>query len=579
MSTAFRPSSQPAQSPSAARPWGRIGIIGIVAALAVGIGLAAGSFLTTRAAIIGSGSAYVPPDAAMYVEVRLEPSAGQDRALREVLGRFPAIDALDLDRPLTEQLADMLDGAIAGEGVEVTWSDDVAPWTDGRAAVAVLKLPEAATDPTADPSSMDDAPPMLVMLGVTGAAEARSSLTLILDRAGAPVTATREHRGVTIHVVDDDEGAYAVTDDQLLVAPSAEDIVAALDTEASGATLAGREEVLAHVDALPDDWLAFGVFDLTSAMGAAMDAAGAADDAAAAAMSRILQHQPMMGAFTVAATENGVAFHTAGPPATGPFAPEDIERGFAAEVPDDVLYLSEGGNLGAALAEMIAAVKEAAAADPATAEPIATAESALGADLEELVAWVGDGALAIGWDGEQAYGGLLLEMIDPEAAQRRVDQLVTFAGLAAMDPSGNVRVEETQVADTPVTTIWYTDPTMAGMAPMELTDVGVQLAVTEDRVLIGIGDRFVRRVLELGGADALASAPRYADAIAAFGGPSTTGTAWLDIAGTVDAARGALPDLGAMEEVFEWLEPFDRLVSVGQLEDGVVVQHSELFIR
>jgi hypothetical protein len=577
VSTAFRPSTQPARPPSA-RPWGRIGIIGIVGALAVGIGLAAGSFLTTRAAIIGSASAYVPPDAVMYVEVRLEPSAGQDSALRELLGRFPAIDGLNLDRPLTEGLAEMLDSAIAGGGVQVSWSDDVAPWTDGRAAVAVLELPEAAIDPAADPADMTDAPPMLVMLGVNDAAEARSSLTRILDRAGAPATATREHRGVTIHAASD-EGAYAVTDDQLLVAPSPEDIVAALDTEASGATLAGREEVLAHIDALPSDWLAFGVFDLTSALGAAIDAAGSADDAAGTAMSRILQHQPMMGAFTVTATENGIAFDTAGPPASGPFAPEDVERVFSSEVPDDVLYLSEGGNLGAAMAEMIAAVKGAATADPATAEPIATVESALGADLEELVAWVGDGALAIGWDGEQAYGGLLLEMIDRDAAQRRVDQLVTFAGLAAMDPGTNVRVEETQVADTPVTTIWFVDPTMAGMAPVELTEVAVQIAVTEDRILVGIGDRFVRRVLELDAADALGATPRYADAIAAFGGPSTTGTAWLDIAGTVDAARGVLPDLGAMEEVFEWLEPFDRLVSVGQLEDGVVVQHSELFIR
>lgn len=572
---------------SEARPrrLGPIAIVGAVALLAAAIGLAAATFVfTSGTSATGAAAAYVPPDATFYVELRLEPSAAQDAALRDLLGRFPPIEGLDLDRPLTEQVTELLDAKIAGEGLDLSWSEDVAPWTDGRLAVAVLDLPADVMDPMAGPMGAG-APPVVAMLGVTDADAARDAVARILDEAGAPATTSTEHRGVTINTAAD-EGAYAITDDQLILAQSADAIVAALDTEASGETLAGREEVLAHVDALPADWLAFGVFDMTDALSAAMDAASAADEASVATLSRLLEHQSYIGAFTVTATDDGIAFDAAGPPATGPFAPEDAERSFASEVPGDALYYSEGGNLGAALTEMITVMKDAAASDPDGAAGIDTAESALGAELEELVAWVGDGALAIGWDGEQPYGGLVLEATDVDAAQRRLDQLATFAGLAAMDPSTGITIEEAEVAGTTVTTITWSDASTE-MVPLAVAGLAVQYAVTDDRVVVGVGDRFVGRALELDAGASLAADARYADAVASLGGPSTVGTTWIDIAGIVEVTEPLLSEFGVPmdgvevggEDPFAWLEPIDRLVTVGKLDGDVLVQRSVLFIR
>lgn len=587
MSTSFSSTGPDGAVDSSLRPrrLGPVVIVGAVALLAAAIGLAAASFVfTSRANATGAAAEYVPPDATFYVELRLEPSAPQDAALRELLGRFPEIDGLDLDRPLTEQVAEMLDAKIAGEGLELSWSEDVAPWTDGRLAIAVLDLPAELMDPMAGPMGAG-APPVVAMLGVTDAGAARDAVARILDEAGAPETTESEHRGVTIHA-SADEGAYAITEDQLIFGPSADEIVAALDTRAGGETLAAREEVLAHVDALPTDWLAFGVFDMTDALGAAMEAASASGDATAAAMSRLFEHQAYVGAFTVTATEDGIAFDAAGPPATGPFAPEDAERDFASEVPGDALYYSEGGNLGAAMTEVITVMKGAAASDPDAASGIDTAESALGAELEELVAWVGDGALAIGWDGEQPYGGLVLEATDVDAAQRRLDQLSTFAGLAAMDASTGITIEETEVAGTTVTTITWSDASTE-MVPMSIAGLAVQYAVTDDRVVVGVGDRFVGRVLELDAGASLAAEPRYADAVASLGGPSTVGTTWIDIAGIAAAVQPVLGELGVplddaevgAEDPFTWLEPIDRLVTVGKLDGDVLVQRSVLFIR
>ena len=581
MSTAFDSPTQPAAVPPA-RPWGRIGIIAIVAALAVAIGLAAASFLTARAATMGSGSAYVPADAAMYFELRLEPSAAQDGALRELLGRFPPMDGVDLDRPLGDQLAEMLDEGLAEGGLDLSWSEDVEPWTDGRAAVALLDLPDAAMDPMADPATMTDAPPMLVMLGVTDATAARDTVERLIAEADGPTFTQTEHRGVTIHAAEDEDGAYAITDDQLIAAASADDIVAGLDVAAGGDTLAERDEIEALAATLPADWLAFGAFDMGGAMAMALDAAGTESAAGAAAIAELMEHQPTLGVFSVTATDDGLSFDGAGPPPTGPFAVENSERGLAAEVPGDALFYSEGGNLGAALAAWIGAVSEAAADDPEAAEGIATAEAALGADLEELLAWIDDGALVVGWpDGGEPYAGIVLVPSDRDEAERRMNQLATFAGLAALDPSMGVTVEEAEVAGVTVTTLRWSDPSTE-MAPMGVSGLSLQYAVTDDRVLVGIGEAFVGRALELGAADSLATAPRYADAVAALGGADAAGISWLDLAGTIDAAMAAVAGFGVDVDASElegWLAPFDRLVAVSRLDDEVLVQRSVLLLR
>lgn len=577
MSIAPSESVHDTSATSAARRW-RFAIIGAVAILAVAIGLATGSFLaTSRASAVGAGADYVPATAAFYVEVQLEPSAEQDAALRDLLARFPTTGGIDLDRPLGDQLAELIDRLLAEDDLDLRWSEDVAPWTDGRLSVALLELPADAFDPMSDPTAMAEEPPMLVMLGVTDAEAARASVERMLAQADAPELATTEHRGVTIHAADGEPGAYAITDDLLIAGPSAEDIVAALDARAGGTTLAARDGIASLVAALPSDWLAFGVVDFTDAMTAALEAD---PSASGAVMARILEHQSARTAFTVAASDEGFAFDSAGAPPTGPFAVENADRGLAASVPGDALYFSEGGAIGPALAELIAALKEAAATEPEAAEGIATAEAALGADLEELVAWIDDGAMAIGWDATEPYAGLVLVPSDSSAAERRLGQLATFARLAATDPETGISVEETTVAGASVTTIRWEASSMGGMVmgmPAELT---VQYTVGDDRVLVGVGERFVGRVLELDAADSLAAVNRYADAVAALGGPEASGTTWIDLAGivsAVEASAGAM--LGADEEILDWLRPLDRIVGVARLEGDVLVQRSALLIR
>jgi hypothetical protein len=118
-------------------------------------------------------------------------------------------------------------------------------------------------------------------------------------------------------------------------------------------------------------------------------------------------------------------------------------------------------------------------------------------------------------------------------------------------------------------------------------DICIEYAVSDDRALIGIGDAFVGRVLELDASASLASVSRFTDAVADAGGAENAGVTWLDLAGTREAVEAAIgPMLGTADdggvyeaEVRAWLLPLDRFVSVSRLEGDVLVQRAALLVE
>ena len=566
----------------------RITVIGLVAVLSAGIGVALGGFLLdARSGAIGTAAAYVPADAPFYVEMRLRPSAEQDAALRELLGHFPAIEGVDLARPLYDQVVEMIDEKLAAEAdASVSWEEDVAPWFGGTVAFGITSFPVdamGAMDPMAEPPIPD----MVVIVDVTDSAAATSAVERLAAEGPDMETTESEHRGVTVHSLTSGDGAYAITDDALLFAPTAEAITAALDTAADPELRLSDAPRIAEMAAeLPSDWLAFAAYDFTELLAASF--AQADGEPAAEVFRSLMDDQPLRGAMAMSASGDRFAMDAVAEAPSGAFAVENADRGLAGEVPGDALYFSDGGNIGAALEALIGALTTAAEEDPVMAEQIATAEAALGADLEEMVAWIGDGAMAAGWDGSQPYAGLVLIPNDAAAAQRRIGQLVTFAGLAGMDPSSGITVNEAEIAGATVTTITWNDPNAMPMEGIPVpTGVAVQVAVTDDRALIGLGETFVGRVLELDTADSLAAEARFADAIAELGPTSNTGVSWLDLAGAVEAIEVALePMLGFVDpdgaydaEIKPWLLPLDRFVTVTVLDGETLIQRSALLIR
>ena len=194
----------------------------------------------------------------------------------------------------------------------------------------------------------------------------------------------------------------------------------------------------------------------------------------AAAFESLLQNQSLRGAMAVSATGDRVLLDAATDPPTGPFAAENAERGLADEVPADTLYYSEAGNIGVSLTAFIEVLKQTLRTMPEGDEQIGMAEGAIGADLEDMVSWIDDGAIAVGYTDGAPYGGLVLVPNDVAAAERRLGQLATFAGLGALDPTSGITVDEEVVDGVTVTTIRWEDPNAdpAAMAPIPTSVVG-----------------------------------------------------------------------------------------------------------
>ena len=90
---------------------------------------------------------------------------------------------------------------------------------------------------------MEAAPPSLIMAGVTDRAAADAAIARLLDVADAPTFTESQHAGVTIRSTDEDNGgAYALTDDQLIVGTDADTVATAIDAHAApGDSLAGAD--------------------------------------------------------------------------------------------------------------------------------------------------------------------------------------------------------------------------------------------------------------------------------------------------------------------------------------------------
>ncbi len=169
-----------------------------------------------------------------------------------------------------------------------------------------------------------------------------------------------------------------------------------------------------------------------------------------------------------------------------------------------------------------------------------------------------------------------------------MDRLETFAGLATLDPSIGITVDQRDVEGVEITSLTWHDPNAAtepdpamAFAP---TEVVVEWAVTDDRVLLGVGDQFVERALGQDAAGSLAETAGYSDAVADLGGSSNAGVTWIDLRGLRLALEPTFAEMdpSGMEmyetEIVPWLEPLDRFVSVVHVDGDILRTDAVLLV-
>ena len=581
----------------------RIAVIGVVAALAVVIGLVLGSFLVARGAGLARAADYVPRSAVMYFEMNLDLPGAQRDNLRAILDRFPAIQADDI---LSDALAQTLDDALAQGNAPFDYSNDIAPWFDGSVAAALLDVP-TSTDPT-----QVQMPGMLALFGVRDAAAASDLADTIrgaLEADGSTFT-SGDHDGVTVWSLDVDTSgmagtlvtesqgmmstetmvpmagmgfAYAVTDDQLILGTGRSVVERALDAHAgSGDRLADDSDVADLLASLPDERVGVTVVNTAAMLEPMRAALASAEPALADALAPYLDATPPVSVGALTLSTDAITGTMVSDVPGGAAAPENASRDLAEMVPAGAILFADTGKVGASLDSAIAAMKAALAAGPNGDQQLAAldqVEAALGADLEELVSWIGSGGFAVGWDGELVYAGAVLEAVDPAAAARRLSQLGALAELAASDPSSGITVSTDTVAGVEVTTIRLA---YSGAPAFDVPFApAIQYAIDGDRVLIGFGDRFVGNALTMDPAASLAASDRYGAAIDRFGGPDNAGSFFLDLTALREAVETGMsvdqqPAYGLVRPN---LEPFDYLVSVTRVDGGGVSAKLGLVLR
>ena len=97
------------------------------------------------------------------------------------------------------------------------------------------------------------------------------------------------------------------------------------------------------------------------------------------------------------------------------------------------------------------------------------------------------------------------------------------------------------------------------------TEAVIQYAMDGEHVLIGVGDRFVGRALQLASGESLADDARYTAAIDRFGGNDNAGAFFLDLAAlreTVEAKAGEMLPPEYATDIQPYLEPLDLLAGV-----------------
>ena len=565
----------------------QVAVIAAVAVLAAAIGLVLGlSVMAGRGSSLAPAAGYVPSGSLMYMEADLSLAPSQQDALRAILARFPGTDS---DVMTADGLAKALDDALAQSDAPFDYTNDIAPWFEGTVAVTVLDQP-------LDPESARP-PETGVLLGVKDPAAASSfadSLRSDVEADGGSFSSS-DASGVTVwtleiapagHDADMEAGfAYALTDDQLVTGTSRATVEALLAVHRGGAdSLADRTDVSDLADRLPAARAGTMTVDVAALMASMRDQMGATDTE----LRDLLDEQ-----LGVTAGRCGrIALLRGGRDPRGR-GHKPADHGSGADQHDPL-----AGGLGAGRRDLLrrrserrcecvveaSRLREQLGSGGASGEldQLQQIEAALGGRLDEVFTWVGGGAVAAGWDGEQAYAGMVLEVTDANAADQRLRQLKNLLSLATMDPSAEVKVTTETVAGAEVTSIRFTTITPTFGSDVGQTEAVLQYAIDGEHLLIGVGDRFVGRALQLGSGESLADNSRYVDAIGRFGGDDNAGAFFLDLAAlraTVEANAGEMLPPEYATDTQPYLEPLDLLAGVTRVENGALVTRYGLVVR
>lgn len=551
-----------------------------VAAIATGALVVSGSGLVAFAqsgAGESQGPAFVPADAAGYVEARLDMPGGQAEALAQMMTAFPGFaDAGSFDMKVDE----LLGGLSAELGVAMPDGDLFGDVLTGEIGLGLANL---------DSLMMGGEPSLVIGLAVADAESATTVMDALIADSVTPMTEST-YNDVAIYT---DTGSsppmsVAMDGDWMVVGTGEEMVQASIDVlDGAAPGLADNEGFAAAWSRLPDarlgaayvDFAPFASF-LDMAMMMAEGETGmavSADDLAA------LLPVDMVAA--LAAENDRLNLEVFVTPGEGMPDVAVGESDLALSFPGDTQLYLETRELGAYVQtalDQVAVMLEAqdmSAMDDSMGgmseiEMLFSEDSPitamLGVPLPEFLDFVGDAGVGAGLSSDGLWLGIAAEVNDPESADERVSSLLTILRLfLASGEETGMSIETSEMEGVEVTTITLPVDQMLAESglPISVGDT-IDVALTDDQLLIGLGD-FVENAIVADPAGSLGNSTGYTDAIA--DDTTNTGLMYLNIGSLLSVLD---PMLSMMAPEWSEIAPYatglDRMVVVGTADDEVL---------
>jgi hypothetical protein len=194
-------------------------VVALTTLLVVIGGAVVGGYLILFSDVADRASRAAPADTALYVNVYLQPSAGQQASLFGLIGQLPGFG----DPATLEEKIDQVAGRFLGDA-GIDYAADLRPWLGSQIALAWA------------PGEDGSAPEALLLAAVKDYAVARIAVPRLMDAAGRALQAggvsfeAETFRGRP--VLTSSSLSYALLDDLMVVASTPARLRAALEADA-----------------------------------------------------------------------------------------------------------------------------------------------------------------------------------------------------------------------------------------------------------------------------------------------------------------------------------------------------------
>lgn len=523
----------------------------------LGLGTAGVILAVTAAAILLLGAPstpevlkYVPGDAAIVAEVRMDLPGDQLQKVGNLLAHFPGFaDQSTLDTKIDEALGRLVDGATEGEADYVT---DVKPWLNGPAFVGVF-APAEGTDDGA-----------VVLAATTNGAV--DCATVLEGEAQTNETV----RGLDL-VRFADTGLACVVDGRFALLGVESAVRAAIDAKADGTGMDRSEAYLAARGRLEGEQLGSLYVD-GKRMAAAMPSPdpglpvpglemfGAAAPDWLIAGVRAEDDALVLDVITAPLPQSTAAPSTLTLPPAHPSA-------LTGAVPADSLVFVESQGAGVALQNLFATLRTI----PELETPLQMLDGV--ARPEDLVGWVEDAGVALsnaGQDPDNPELGatVLLAAKDAATATEKATGIRTLLGFLAIGGEG-VTIVESVVAGVAVTEVRIADlgavvppGSVPGVDELPISgELTLSIAVRDRIVYLAVGPGTMAAALNVTGATSLAEAAAFRQA-AGHGLDAGQLTVYVAAGASIDLAEPFLPDDVATQWATEYAPYIDPVEAV-----------------